>query len=425
MTALRELKFKKIVKKASVNGAHVSEVPVASGSSTPTYQLPTQSRDGSTHPPYLASGTPRNHGGIILAPDSSPSSSVPPVSPPTMTFKPHQSHFFSSVIPPGPLPSLPRLRPEHDPLSAPSGFIRSAQSSKIPDPRPSVSPNLGKHLDDDDDDPGPPRKRINRRGSSLNPIAIDSSPEVKRPFTSASNTHLPPRDDLSDSDSLPNAVHLLSGETKSRIVKGRRPDIDEEKMSVELNTLVFTHPFDPKARVISAFNLCDGDVKAAATLIQDPTWQHEIPSSLAATPPPSTSTTPSINGSGDRRAAEREKGKKSMIYAKRQGLVTSQVNGSPKEPMQRVVDSGLSPLAPKPPKRKATKKQRIDSSGSEAEYSEGTDTDTKDGVFSQNREDQYYEVEALKWLNECEAGALVELTGDFLMTLISKHFLIR
>lgn len=84
----------------------------------------------------------------------------------------------------------------------------------------------------------------------------------------------------------------------------------------------------------------------------------------------------------------------------------------------------LSPLAPKPPKRKATKKKRVDSSGSEAEYSDGTDTDTKDGVFSQNREDQYYGA-AKPLPNECEAGALVELTGDFSMILISRLYLMR
>jgi SWI/SNF-related matrix-associated actin-dependent regulator of chromatin subfamily A containing DEAD/H box 1 len=293
--------------------------------------------------------------------------------------------------------------------------MKSAQSSKSPDPRPSLTVNLGKHPDDDDDDPGPPRKRINRGSSSINPIAIDSSPEIKRPFTSAANAR--PRDDLSDSDSLSNPGHLVSGENKSRLIRGRRPDVEQKATvdSVELNTLVFTHPSHPRARVISAFKLCDGDVKAATALIQDSTWQHESPS--AVTPPPSNSATPSVSGSGDnKRAVDREKGKKSMIYAKRQGLVTSQANVSPKEPVQRVVETMMSPLAPKASKRKAIKKQRIDSSGSDADYSDGNESDAKEGVFSQSREEQYYQAEALKWLNDCEAGALVELTGKFLPT---------
>lgn len=398
-----------------MNGTHPSDVTVTSESSKSTYQAPAQSRDGTAHPPYFASTTPRNHVGSILAPDSSPSSALPPVSSHLdVTYRPHQSHFFTSVIPSGhQLPSLPRFRREPDPLSAPSGFTRSTQFAKVSDPRPLVTSKLGKHLEDDDDDPGPPRKRINRGNSSANPISIEGFPNIKEPFSTAVNNH-PPHADSSDSDNMPNPTDLLFGPTKSRLVRGRRPDMAQTDTvdSVELNTLVFTHPSHPRARVIRAFRLCDGDVKAATALIQDPTWNHDFPSGLAVTSPSSASATPSVSGSGgNKRAAEREKGKKSMIYAKRQGLSVSQVVVSPNEPPQSLFDPALSPLAPKPSRRKASKR-RIDSSGSEAEYSDGHDSDSNEGVFSQNREDQYYQAEALKWLNECESGALVELTGE-------------
>ena len=417
-TALRDLKFKKISKQSHRNGAHNSDLPVASGSSTSTYQVPTQSRDGTAHPPYFASVAPRNQLGTILAPDSSPSAPVAPSLPPMdMTYKPHQSHFFSSVVPPAhQLPSLPRLGREADPLTAPSGFIRSAQYSKASDPPLPVASNLGKHLDDDDDDPGPPRKRINRRGSSANPIAIESSPETKRPVRLAAKTS-PSRDDLSDWDSLPNPTDLLLGPTKSRLVRGRRPDNEQmdKGHSVELNTLIISHPDHSPDRVMSAFDLCDGDVKTATALIQDSTWHHELPSTSIVTPPPSTSATPSASSDSKKRAADKEKGKKSMIYAKRQSLSVTQANVSLKEPVQPAMDALFSPLGPKPSKRRVVQKQRIDSSGSEAEYSDGDDSDSNEGVFTQNRENEYYESEALKWLNECEVEALVELTGEYLL----------
>ncbi|KAF8586671.1 hypothetical protein K439DRAFT_1554340 [Ramaria rubella] len=97
-----------------------------------------------------------------------------------------------------------------------------------------------------------------------------------------------------------------------------------------------------------------------------------------------------------------------MIYAKRGGQTASQAIIPSKEVVKPSVDLLESPLAPKPPKHKVAR-QRIYSSGSEAEYSDGNDSN--DGVFTQNREDQYYENEALKWLNDCEPGGLVELAG--------------
>jgi SWI/SNF-related matrix-associated actin-dependent regulator of chromatin subfamily A containing DEAD/H box 1 len=314
------------------------------------------------------------------------------------------------------LPSLPRIHHQIDPLSAPSGFRMSTQVPNVPEHRPSVISTLGKHLDDDEDDLGPPRKRINWGSSSLDPIAIESSPEIRRPFTSAANARPPPREDTSDSDSLPNPADLL-GHTKSRLVRGRRPDVEQTETldSVELNTLVFTHPSHPRIRVIRAFKLCDGDSKAAGALIQDPTWNHESSSDFAGSPPPSTSATPSGSGSGsNKRAAEREKGKKSMIYAKRQGLSAPQAIVPAKvivTPVQPPPDIMMSPVDSKPSRRK-TAKRRVDSSGSEAEYSDEPDSDSDDGVFSQSREERYYQAEALKWLNECEPPALVELTGE-------------
>jgi hypothetical protein len=416
--ALRELKFKKTSKQPQPNGNPLSDSPVTSTASATTYTLPAQSRDGTAvQSPYFSNAA-RNHPiGTILAPDSSPVAAMPPTSIGSdLTYKPHQSHFFSTGAPPGYQPP-PLMKPhrEVDPLSAPSGF-QTLLSSVASSSGPSTNTSFTRPAeDDDDDDPGPPRKRINRGGSSYNHIAIESSPEPKKPLARA--TMSLPRDDSSDSDGMPDPISLLPSRPKSRVIRGRRPDAEkaETTESVELNRFIMTNPSYSRARIIAAFNVCDGDVKAATGLVFDPSWQPgESPSASAASPPPSSSVTPSASGSGsNQRAVEKEKGKKSMIYAKRQGLAASQVNVSPREPVEPVFDPVSSPLAPKPVKRKATR-AIVASSGSEAEYSEddGYDSDVKGGVFTQNREDEYYQGEAVKWFNDCGTEALVELAGE-------------
>jgi SWI/SNF-related matrix-associated actin-dependent regulator 1 of chromatin subfamily A len=266
---------------------------------------------------------------------------------------------------------------------------------------------------EDNDEEGPPRKRINTGFSSANSITVESSPETKMSFKSPS--HAAARLASPDSD-VPDAVELLSNSSlKTRIVRGRRPD--SEPMtgvpdSVELTTLILTNPHHSRARVICAFKLCEGDPKAANALIQDLSWNHDTPGT-SNTGSPSASVTPTINDSVSKRAAEKEKGKKSMIYAKRQGagVSTSQLPALARQPVQASQLVLESPVAPKPAKRKAAKRI-INSSGSEADYSDGQDSDNNDGGFTQSREDQYYYDEALKWLNECEPNGLVELAGQ-------------
>ncbi|KAF8521260.1 SNF2 family N-terminal domain-containing protein [Hysterangium stoloniferum] len=401
--ALASLKFKKNAKLARANAAAGSEASITSTQSLSQYQVPAQSRDATLRPSQFTSNSAKASVDATLASNSHYVA-------PDLKYKPHQSRFFVSNPPPEHhLPSLPRIRREADPLSVPSGFIQSNTASTSSGSHLQRPPMISRPFSGDDDEEGPPRKRINHGASPMNPITIESSPEMK--MSSKSLGHFAARPDSPDSD-MPDAVDLLANSPpNARIVRGPRPDSDPATGtldSVELTTLILTNPHHSRARVISAFKLCEGDPKAANTLIQDSSWHHDTPTTPIPRTP-SKALTSTISGSTSKRAAEKEKGKKSMIYAKRQGTAvsTSQLPIPAKQPIQPVFES---PMAPRPAKKKIVKRI-VDSSGSEAEYSDGRGSDGDDRGFTQTREDQYYYDEALKWLNECEPNGLVELAG--------------
>jgi len=195
-------------------------------------------------------------------------------------------------------------------------------------------------------------------------------------------------------------------------------------VSVELNMFIMTHPEHDRARVTRAFQICEGDAKAASALIRDPTWSHIVPPSATSTPRTRTDT-PSGSGSPSKRAAEKEKGRKSMIYARRQGTLPQQLPAPPPTPTQvpkEVITILDSPIAPQPAKRKGNK--RVVESGSEGEYSTGGESGGNGGFFTQSREDQDYRDEALKWLNTCELQELMELSGEHRYGLRLNKYLI-
>lgn len=321
------------------------------------------------------------------------------------TYKPHQSQYFtstpSSLLPQ--LPSLPRVLHNPDPLSSRSGFTRSHPLSVPPFGGSAATLTPQKRREDDEENEGPPRKRINRGLVVTSPITIDSSPDTK----ASTLARLQPlgRAESSDSD-LPNVDDLLKTPPPTRIKRGTRPEEKPKsyESSIELNMFIMTLPEHDPLRVSTAYRLTDGDTKAALTLIKDASWNHRTPSTSISTPsrsrPETPSTTESITG---RRAVEKEKGRKSAIYANRHAMLMTKAISPSMEPISIIADS---PVAPKPAKRKAVK-QVVASSGSEDEYSSDDDR----GIFTQTREDQYYYDEALKWLNGCEASELVEVAG--------------
>lgn len=300
------------------------------------------------------------------------------------------------------LPSLPRVRREFDPLSAPTGFTRAqslSSASLSPDNVPIPITKVRRVLEEEDNDRAP-RKRINRGESSASPIAIDSSPDYKMSSQGVPSTSLSVNNHSSDSE-LPDAIDLLHGQnpSKPRIIRGHRPE--DKEVPVDLTKLILTHPMHDPARVTAAFTVCDGDVKAATLLMEDPTWMHESPQARAFSP--YTSDLRSPGASTSKRAAEKVKGKKSMIYAKRNELTTAQETITPVK--HEAVVSVDSPMISKPFKWKVPK-HVVASSESEGEHSESNGDESDSRVAGRT----YYD-EALRWLNECELTSLVELAG--------------
>jgi SWI/SNF-related matrix-associated actin-dependent regulator 1 of chromatin subfamily A len=113
------------------------------------------------------------------------------------------------------------------------------------------------------------------------------------------------------------------------------------------------------------------------------------------------------------RAAIREKGKKSMIYANRSALAVESKPIQPSTPphsTETVVDLTLSsPITPvvAPPRRKPLKKMVVDSD-SEMELTDGNQA--KSGI----RPESSNESRALQYFNTAGVDALQELTGMFL-----------
>ncbi|GJJ06223.1 hypothetical protein Clacol_000413 [Clathrus columnatus] len=416
--ALAALRFKKNAQKLASSNASSTGSLIASSTSSSVYQIPAQSRDATAaRAPYINNNLSKPLLGNVLFPDSSPVRSNAIGSSSTETsYKPHQSQFFSNgdLAQTIELPSLPRLRREPDLLTAPTGFTRSQSSSSISLSSNNLSAKFTGNprlLEEEDDDRGPPRKKLNRGESSTNPISLESSPDLKPSSQRVPSTPLSTNNHSSDSE-LPDPMDILKNQTspEHRIIRGTRPE--EKAIPVELTKLILTHPTHSPARVTTAFKLCDGDVKAAIMLMEDSSWTHEIPET--PTRSPSTSMTQPLVGGTNKRAAEKEKGKKSMIYAKRNALTVTQEAVTPVKP--EPIHSVVSPVISQPFKRKAVK-HIVASSDSEAEHSNNGSDDSDSETA-----DQIYFDQALKWLNECEPTPLVELAGITLQqakTLIS------
>lgn len=341
--------------------------------------------------------------GNVLVPDSSPINSKPSSTAlEDVIYKPHQSKFFSNteMARSAQLPSLPTIRRELDPLSAPTGFTTSQTLLSISQSPDGVTTKNSRTLEDDNDR-GPPRKRINRGELSSSPIVIESSPDSK---ISISSTPPAVANKYSSDSELPDPLDLFKSQTppKPRVVRG--PRLADQSTSVELTKLILINPKHDPARVTAAFTVCDGDVKAATLLMEDESWTHEVPQTPASSQSIFASQTPD---SVSKRAAEKVKRKQSMIYAKRSELAAAQETIVPAK--HEAVISIDSPIISKPFKRKGAKNV-VASSASENEYSDNDDED-----FSSQLQGQAYFDQALKWLNECEPTAIVELAGGHLI----------
>ncbi|KAF9012372.1 SNF2 family N-terminal domain-containing protein [Cyathus striatus] len=413
--ALEQLKFNK--SRNTDRSTHPSSSSATSTSlSQPSYVLPpAQSRDATFSSRFFPS-TPSSTYGNVLVPNSSPlapdDSSLIYGSPGEF----HQHDVATTNVSKS-WNSGRSLFPS-DPLSAPSGFVSSTTSTHASF-RHQWSTDM-RHVDPMHDD-GPPRKRMNL-GTSLDTYSTPesaSSPQILRP----GQRRRRPTDALSFSsdDSLPDASQILHG-TRPRITRNRpspSPDTSstmEPSDETKFTRFRLTMPTEPPPRVRAAWIQAGGDIKKATALLSDSSWspsasakeakERKLDEHMGRVKEVDEATKA-------QRAAVKEKGKKSMIYANRGVLETKPIATSSSTPpssklAMNLAGSPPAPMSPVPVQpRKRAKKLVVDSE-SEGELAA---SDEEDHQMKKGRTVSTYEARALDYFNITGSEALQELTG--------------
>jgi SWI/SNF-related matrix-associated actin-dependent regulator of chromatin subfamily A containing DEAD/H box 1 len=354
---------------------------------------------------------PSKPNGTVLVPSSSPLSPVSALG---------QNHTAQRNEP---MPSLSFAGASHafgqDPLSIPSGFTNGNKPMDA-SPPPSTA-GLVRSRGEDDASDAPPRKRTRPPLSddSLDLFNVPDSPIVQKPGQRRASitTRIANMSTSSDESVLDISA------TSSRIVRGGRPpnhtttEITDDGPGFLPFRISF--PQFEEGKVRAAWRQAGRDVRAATALLLDPSFSYR------PTPPP-TSKAPSpvvspvtgrIKELEDARYAERaaakEKGKKSMIYAARTNLAPRSPTPPPAQPsITTEVSSLLSPNSPIVPIRRLKRPKRIAESDDEeqgkSESDEGSSRSRQRVEMSKATSD---ERRALAYFNTTSAEGLQELTG--------------
>ena len=267
---------------------------------------------------------------------------------------------------------------------------------------------------------GPPRKRPNL-GPFQDALSITDSPpspeirragQKRRPVNSSMDIS-----SLSSDDSLPGPGDMLASSSKSRIVRGRPspspkpPPVDPEAER-RFNMFKISMPGHPPARVEAAWRQAGGDVVKAGALLSDPNWRPTPAASLVTEKEVVGRVKELDEANKALRAAVKEKGKKSMIYANRSNLETQIQSSSTPTTSKAVLDltmsptSPLTPIAVRAPRRKRVKKLVIGS-----ETADSDEDDERESKRGRTDGTPYEEIRAFEYFNTAEKAALQELTG--------------
>lgn len=307
-----------------------------------------------------------------------------------------------------------------DPLSAPSGFVSNGGTSNASLRRQWSADELASYVD------GPPRKKVNR-GTSEDAFVVPespSSPNISRNgkwrLGQAINADSM---SISSDDSLPEPSQILAGPSKPRLTKTRPspsqdpPPSDQPPTDKEFISFRILNPFESSARVQAAWTQASGNAARAAKLLSDPSW--------SPTPPVSSASEPVVSGRVKefdevlkaQRVANKEKGRKSMIYANRPILETKAPSTPPvtKPHLDLATSVPATPASPLTPAIKALQRKRVKKlviqSDSESTF-EDSDDDSRPS--KRERSENAYELRALDYLNTSIPEALQELTGKFI-----------
>ena len=413
---LDQLRFSKKPEENHTQFAEASPSSVLEASEQPPYSPPpSQSRDAS-RPSRFFPSTPSTLGNVLV-PNSSPIS-------PHETFeiskRPYSHQFGHDVASASSSPftngwAQPRINLTLDPLTAPSGFISHGGQAHA---------SLRRQWNGDDQyvqEEGPPRKKINLRTSKDAFITPESppSPDVQRIGQRRRITTIGiDATSLSSDDSVQEPSRMLAGPSKPRLSKHRpspSPDshaISETPQDQRFIGFKMTMPTESVARVQAAWSQAGGDVKKATELLSDRSWSP-YPVVPAKVEKEIIGRVKEIDEAFKaQRAALKEKGKKSMIYANRP-VLEAKILSTPsaqKSVIDLTAPTPVSPFTPaiKVPERKRAKKLVIDSD-SEPEFEDDSDDDRN---RKRSRLENTYENRAMEYLNSSASEALQELTGE-------------
>ncbi|KAF8161134.1 SNF2 family N-terminal domain-containing protein [Crassisporium funariophilum] len=414
--ALEALRFRKNQHANRHQAFPLPSSTLQESSSQPPYAVPpSQSRDA-TVPSRFFPTTPS--GGNVLVPNSSPLSLAGSISGPYQPYNVQRGHDVASTssLTNSHVWAQPRTNLTFDPLSAPSGFVSHAGPSHA---------SLRRQWNGDGhytEQEGPPRKKVNRGPSQDAFVTPDSppSPDVQR---AGHRRRVPSIGmdiiSMSSDDSLPEPGRLLPSSSKSRLTKSRPSSspapnpMSEAPQDDRFIRFKMTMPMESTVRVQAAWNQAGGDVKKATAILSDISWSPR-PANTRVEKEALGRVKEIDEATRAQRAAAKEKGKRSMIYANRP-VLEAKIPSTP-PPSKSIIDlAGPSPAAPvspitpalKAPQRKRAKKLVIDSD-SEPELGESSDDgrDTK-----RLRLENTYESRALEYLNSSGPEALQELTG--------------
>lgn len=376
---------------------------------------PAQSRDATVPSRYFPS-TPVSYG-RVLVPNSSPLNPDSPYRP----YSPYNHSTSHDVAGMRGLvhTNVPNGVFGHDPLSAPSGF-----TSNHGPPHASYPRHLGDNGHQESDLQGvegdePPRKRL-RGESSKGPGAVNFAGSLTTPDSDAigRGTKISPISVPSSLDETPDIQNLFDG---PRIIRARTgshasstsvPNSDDDKKFIRFK---LTTPEHRPEVVRRAWTEAKGDTQKATALLHDKNWLRspkkthdeigrvkELDKALRA-----------------ERAATKEMGKNSLIYANRPVVRTD----TPPKTKLSVLDSPSTPLSPaiQRPRVKRSRVAVIDSD-SESEPEQNHRLARRSKFTSEDAEElhqpaarrpkvQTDEVKVLDYFNTKGPEGLQELTG--------------
>ena len=384
---------------------------------------PPQSRDATVASRFFPA-TPSSNG-IVLVPSSSPLG--PDSKPhPYYPYSDRTSHDVAQL--PSRQPNPPWVQAQKnrtvDPLSAPSGFIfNGAGNASFRGARIGNDSSSSSVTERED---APPRKRLNRcpAEDAFDGMDVVSSPEIRRPThrrrIASDGTDI---QSITSDDSLPEG-QVLSGPSTSRFTKipptpssSSPPASSTVSDEAKFTRFKYTMPQESPARVRAAWVQANGDVKRATALLGDSAWSPVSPSSNKEQPEGIGRVQELDEESRARRAAAKEKGKKSMIYANRSNLENNShslhVVSTPPSVKRPLDTSVLSPETPIPRQPRKRLKRTVVDSDEDADAE--SDHDIQNGRGSD-------EMRALNYLNISGSEALQELTGTIFPSLKDYSF---